>query len=140
MFDWLIALLTALLAQFAALEPPALAEAPPAPEVEVQAPQVEAPPQAPAPSPPAGVEEVDIDLLAAPPCAYEDGPGPCYWDASVAGNGEGMSFYIMPDGSIFYDEQGVEDGYLTPDWEVICPLDWTRSWDGETGTEWSACM
>ncbi len=29
-----------------------------------------------------------------PACAAEDGPGPCYWDASSAGNGVGHSFYI----------------------------------------------
>lgn len=29
----------------------------------------------------------------APACAYEDSPGPCYWNADTQGNGEGQSFY-----------------------------------------------
>lgn len=31
------------------------------------------------------------------PCASEDGPGPCFWDASQAGNGVGESFWIAED-------------------------------------------
>lgn len=35
------------------------------------------------------------------PCAYEDGPGPCVWDARHRGNGEGHSFYINRRGTLF---------------------------------------
>lgn len=38
------------------------------------------------------------------PCAHEDSPGPCYWDASVRGNGQGRSFVITDDGEVFYDD------------------------------------
>jgi hypothetical protein len=84
--------------------------------------------------------------MTAPSCEYEDGSGdhdtPCHWDAGTAGvNDEGHSFWIMPDGTTFYDEPGVQDGQLTEDWEVICPKGWVRSWDdGKDGYRWSACM
>lgn len=31
-----------------------------------------------------------------PACAFEDSPGPCYWDAPDRGNGLGHSFYVTP--------------------------------------------
>ena len=30
------------------------------------------------------------------PCKYEDSDGPCYWDASTAGNKVGQSFVVWP--------------------------------------------
>lgn len=36
------------------------------------------------------------------PCAYEDGPGPCVWDAKHRGNGLGHSFILRRDGRIHY--------------------------------------
>ena len=39
-------------------------------------------------------------LLPVQPCAFEDGPGPCYWDASVRGNGQGQSFWIDSEGGV----------------------------------------
>ena len=36
------------------------------------------------------------------PCADEDGPGPCYWDASTRGNGIGSSFLIDQHGMTWY--------------------------------------
>lgn len=35
-----------------------------------------------------------------PPCEYEDSQGPCIWDASERGNGEGTSFIVTIDGEI----------------------------------------
>lgn len=43
------------------------------------------------------------------PCVSEDSTGeiaPCYWDASVRGNGKGQSFVKLPDGSIYYRGEG----------------------------------
>lgn len=34
------------------------------------------------------------------PCRYEDGPGPCVWDARHRGNGEGRSLIVRRDGRI----------------------------------------
>jgi len=28
------------------------------------------------------------------PCQFEDGPGPCYWDATTQGNHQGRSYWI----------------------------------------------
>lgn len=36
------------------------------------------------------------------PCASEDSAGPCYWDASRQGNGQGRSFVITDDNEVFY--------------------------------------
>ena len=36
------------------------------------------------------------------PCQYEDGPGPCIWNAKTRGNGKGQSFIIHADGTITY--------------------------------------
>ena len=36
------------------------------------------------------------------PCAYEDGPGPCVWDARHRGNGVGKSFVVRRDGRVVY--------------------------------------
>ena len=36
------------------------------------------------------------------PCAQEDSPGPCYWDATVRGNGYGQSFYVGSDQVVHY--------------------------------------
>lgn len=34
-----------------------------------------------------------------PACATEDAAGPCYWDATSRGNGDGESFWIDADGT-----------------------------------------
>lgn len=39
-----------------------------------------------------------------PACATEDSPGPCRWDATVHGNGQGRSFTVDEDGTITYDD------------------------------------
>jgi hypothetical protein len=36
------------------------------------------------------------------PCRYEDGPGPCVWDARHRGNGTGDSFILRRDGDVRY--------------------------------------
>lgn len=36
------------------------------------------------------------------PCAQEDSVGPCYWDATVRGNGKGKSFVVTDDNEVFY--------------------------------------
>lgn len=36
------------------------------------------------------------------PCAFEDGPGPCSWDASKRGNGSGLSFDLDAAGNVHY--------------------------------------
>lgn len=36
------------------------------------------------------------------PCRFEDGPGPCFWDAGVRGNGHGRSFWIDAHGWTHY--------------------------------------
>lgn len=36
------------------------------------------------------------------PCEYEDSPGPCYWDASERGNGQGEDFVVVG-GEVFYE-------------------------------------
>ena len=41
-----------------------------------------------------------------PPCVEEDSPGPCFWDAGVRGNGEGRSFYVGSDQTVYYDPEG----------------------------------
>lgn len=43
-------------------------------------------------STPAGMGTAAPAGLAA--CAYEDGPGPCFWDAGQVGNGVGFSFWV----------------------------------------------
>ena len=39
-----------------------------------------------------------------PPCEFEDGPGPCRWDAKTRGNGKGRSYTIDPMGTTYYDD------------------------------------
>ena len=39
------------------------------------------------------------------PCEREDSVGPCYWDATSRGNGEGRSFVVTDDGEVFYEEE-----------------------------------
>ena len=36
------------------------------------------------------------------PCVWEDSDGPCYWDAAVAGNGQGTSFIRHESGDVTY--------------------------------------
>lgn len=42
------------------------------------------------------------------PCDFEDGPGPCYWDAEHRGNGLGDSFVIDADGNVTYTDSDGE--------------------------------
>ena len=42
---------------------------------------------------------VTLLLSLMPPCAHEDGPAPCYWDASVQGNGTGTSYVLLGGGT-----------------------------------------
>lgn len=49
-------------------------------------------------SPGRGIEQ----QAGLPACQYEDGPGPCYWDAKTRGNGTGRSFVIDSDGTVVY--------------------------------------
>lgn len=39
-----------------------------------------------------------------PPCKMEDSAGPCYWDAERRGNGEGRSFVVNEDNTVYYLE------------------------------------
>jgi hypothetical protein len=34
-----------------------------------------------------------------PSCVFEDGPGPCYWDADTQGNGIGDDVFVNSDGT-----------------------------------------
>ena len=46
-----------------------------------------------------------VRAIDMPHCNYEDGSGgslPCYWNGSVAGNGEGRSYWISPNGRTHY--------------------------------------
>jgi hypothetical protein len=52
-------------------------------------------------SAPAGEVGEAVSLPLAP-CASDDGPGPCVWDASSRGNGQGRSFVMYRDGSVMY--------------------------------------
>jgi hypothetical protein len=38
--------------------------------------------------------QAQVCSVPMPPCAYEDSPGPCYWDAGSFGNGVGRSFWV----------------------------------------------
>jgi hypothetical protein len=40
--------------------------------------------------------------LRLPACSTEDDPGPCFWDASSRGNGDGRSFVVWFDGSVWF--------------------------------------
>lgn len=43
-----------------------------------------------------------MDTYGYEPCQHEDSAGPCYWDASVMGNGYGTSFVVHADQSVEY--------------------------------------
>jgi hypothetical protein len=60
-------------------------------------------------SPSRGTDEIvdhDVIRVEVPeePCANEDGPGPCYWDATTRGNGYGLSYWIDERGNYLYDD------------------------------------
>lgn len=44
------------------------------------------------------------ELPTLPACTSDDGSGPtpCYWDAEVQGNGQGIDFWTDAEGNIFY--------------------------------------
>jgi hypothetical protein len=57
----------------------------------------------PAPAVVAPAQEIgEAVSLPLAPCASDDGPGPCVWDASSRGNGQGRSFVMYWDGSVMY--------------------------------------
>ena len=34
------------------------------------------------------------------PCSTEDAVGPCFWDAKTQGNGKGLSFWVLENGTV----------------------------------------
>ena len=55
-----------------------------------------------------------VDVSGVPSCVSEDQlAGPCFWDATVAGDGAGASFLVEEDGSVSYVEPAVV-GASTP--------------------------
>lgn len=77
----------------AATPSPTAAES--SPVSEVPAPEVAAASDAPASS---------VGKQGLPDCEFEDGPGPCRWDAARMGNGQGGSYTIDPNNTVFYDD------------------------------------
>ena len=59
------------------------------------------------PTPPTADELRDrLDGVTVQPCDTEDEVptgAPCYWDATVQGNGFGNSFVVFPDGVVLFD-------------------------------------
>lgn len=46
-----------------------------------------------------------VDVSGVPACVSEDQlVGPCFWDATVSGDGSGVSFLVEEDGSVSYVE------------------------------------
>jgi hypothetical protein len=63
------------------------------------------------------------------PCAYEDSPGPCYWNASVAGNGEGHSFYVDQHQELHYvDSMKEVRGWLEGTPQALRAIKWGHRW------------
>ena len=55
-----------------------------------------------------------VDVSGVPSCVSEDqAVGPCFWDATVSGDGSGSSFLVEEDGSVFYVEPAA-GGASTP--------------------------
>lgn len=48
------------------------------------------------------------DVVPLNDCEHEDGPGPCFWDATTAGNGVGHSFWIDCQQSFHYFDPDVD--------------------------------
>jgi hypothetical protein len=48
------------------------------------------------------------------PCSTEDAVGPCFWDAKTQGNGKGLSFWILENGTVAHvvDYATAYDMYL----------------------------
>ena len=55
---------------------------------------------------PTGSGGARVVRLPAKPCKFEDGPGPCFWDAGVRGNGHGRSYWITRSGAVRYLDPG----------------------------------
>lgn len=55
-----------------------------------------------------------MDVIPLNPCEQEDGPGPCFWDASTAGNGVGHSFWIGCDQAFHYFEPAMDAKFGGP--------------------------
>ena len=53
-----------------------------------------------------GGASVGAPSVQVPPCAMEDSPGPCFWDASVRGDGSGRSFTVDGSGMLTYWDTG----------------------------------
>jgi hypothetical protein len=43
---------------------------------------------------PASAQPFPVQHAGYHACAWEDSPGPCFWDAGSSGNGRGHSFYV----------------------------------------------
>lgn len=54
---------------------------------------------APAPAPAVVVKARQMGYKA---CKHEDSPGPCYWNATKRGNGNGRSFVVLKNGKVVY--------------------------------------
>lgn len=55
-----------------------------------------------------------VDVSGVPACVSEDQlVGPCFWDATVSGDGSGVSFLVGEDGSVSYVEPAA-GGASTP--------------------------
>lgn len=55
-----------------------------------------------------------VDVSGVPACVSEDQlVGPCFWDATVSGDGSGVSFLVEEDGSVSYVEPAA-GGASTP--------------------------
>lgn len=70
------------------------------------------------------------------PCATEDAAGPCFWDASEQGNGQGQDFIVHFDGGVEYitpegDTAAVYEPCATEDAEGPCIWDATTQGNGQ---------
>ena len=93
-----------------------------------------------------------VDVSGVPACVSEDQlVGPCFWDATVSGDGSGASFLVEEDGSVSYVEpaaggastpsdtassvstQGVHSAALSA--AVDRPVDISTSSSGERGVD-----
>mgnify|MGYP000995395285 CR=1 FL=1 len=81
--------------------PPA---ATPSPTAVEPSPVSEAPAPAESAAPVVDAPASSVSRQGLPDCEFEDGPGPCRWDASRMGNGRGRSYTIDPNGTTFYDD------------------------------------
>lgn len=57
------------------------------------------------------------------PCLYEDGPAPCYWDASTMGNGVGQSFVLLEDETLYVEPCLPSQGWYLNEETFFCQQD-----------------